>query len=83
MSKVHLLEATLPILLALKHALDKIQSPLSRDLLACLRDVLKTHGSDVDAVLATDPHLARELKYDLKRADDAKRASLPCASQAY
>ena len=45
-----------------------LRSPLVVDLVDCLKDILATHGSDVDAVLAADPHLARELKYDLKRA---------------
>ena len=75
MSKLHLLEQVLPILIALKHTLDKLKSPLAAPLVATLKRVLATHGPDVEKVLATDPHLARELKYDLKRSKASKQAA--------
>ncbi|KAJ8609950.1 hypothetical protein CTAYLR_008079 [Chrysophaeum taylorii] len=68
MSKRHLLEQILPILISLKSNLEHHKSPILADLMACLRDVLRTYGPDVDAVLSQDPHLAAELKYDLARA---------------
>lgn len=69
MSKRHLLEQILPIIMNLKIVLR--HTPLLADLMACLRDILKTYPADLDAVLAQDPHLQAELRYDLKRSADS------------
>ena len=70
MSKRHLLEQILPILLSLKATLERKRSPLLRQLMLCLCDVLSTYkGEELDQVLGADPHLAREIAYDIKQHD--------------
>ena len=45
---------------------------MAADVEATLAEALRAHGAAVDAVLANDPMLARELRYDLKRARTAQ-----------
>ena len=71
-SKKHLLEQVLPTLLALRHRLRALRLGVAADVEATLAEALRAHGAAVDAVLANDPMLARELRYDLKRARTAQ-----------
>lgn len=73
-SKKHLLEQVLPTLLALRHRLRALRLGAAADVEATLAEALRAHGAAVDAVLANDPMLARELRYDLKRARTAQVA---------
>jgi len=66
MSKKHLLEQILPILISLKANLEKLKSPILSNLMHTLRQILSKYGDDVNHVLSQDPHLALELEYDLK-----------------
>ena len=67
MSKKHLLEQILPILINLKATLEKHKSPLLQAVMTTLKTIVTRYGADVDVVLQEDPHLAAELKYDLER----------------
>ena len=60
-SKKHLLEQVLPTLLALRHRLRALRLGVAADVEATLAE-RRAHGAAVDAVLANDPMLARELR---------------------
>lgn len=46
-----ILEQIVPIFINLKHKLNKLKSPLSRDLMACLRELMKDYKAQVSVNL--------------------------------
>ena len=59
MSRRQLMDHVIPILVSLKHKLESVHSPLLKDVMAYLRELTRSFKSEVKAVLATDPTLAK------------------------
>ena len=72
MSRKHVIEHVLPILISLKKALELAHSPLLRNLMNYFAHLYSTYGADVKAVLAADPTLAAEVTYDLRHQEKEK-----------
>ena len=73
MSRKHVIEHVLPILISLKKALELAHSPLLRDLMNYFAHLYSTYGADVKAVLAADPTLAAEVTYEMKHQEKRSR----------
>jgi hypothetical protein len=85
MSRKHLMEHVVPVLISLKHVLEKGNSPLQRELMGYFRELLRQYKAEVKEVLAAEPTLACEIEYDLKQwereeRERKRRASLSRAS---
>lgn len=61
------MEYIIPIIVALKHKLEKLKSPLLDNLMNCLRELMKDYKNEVKEILAADKQLATEIQYDLKK----------------
>ena len=53
--------------------LEKQHSPLLKDLMSCLKEVMKDYRSEVQDVLSADRQLANEIEFDLKRFEEQQK----------
>ena len=53
--------------------LEKQHSPLLRDLMSCLKEVMKDYRTEVQDVLSADRQLANEIEFDLKRFEEQQK----------
>ena len=53
--------------------LEKQHSPLLKDLMSCLKEVMKDYRSEVQEVLSADKQLANEIEFDLKRFEEQQK----------
>ncbi len=65
--KKNVIENIIPIIIALKHRLEELKSPLIGDLMNCLRELMKDYKNEVKDMLAADKQLAAEIEFDLKK----------------
>ncbi|CAM9107694.1 unnamed protein product [Ectocarpus sp. 4 AP-2014] len=63
----HLMEKVVPILTALKHVLERVHSPLLREIMFYFGELFRSHKEEVKAVLASEPGLVDEIDFDLRR----------------
>ena len=66
-SRKHLIETLLPILINLKALLEENHSPLLKELMVCLLDVFKRFKSEAKECLANDPTVLEELEFDSRK----------------
>lgn len=66
LSKQHMMNHILPVVMSLKHTLESMRSPLQGPLMDYLRYLMTQHKTEVAEVLSSDPILKAELEYDLK-----------------
>ncbi|KAK2566128.1 Condensin-2 complex subunit D3, partial [Acropora cervicornis] len=71
--KKNMIENIIPIIIELKHLLEKQHSPLLRDLMSCLKEVMKDYRTEVQDVLSADRQLANEIEFDLKRFEEEQK----------
>lgn len=71
--KKNMIENIIPIIIELKHMLEKKHSPLLKDLMSCLKEVMKDYRSEVQEVLSADKQLANEIEFDLKRFEEQQK----------
>jgi len=71
--KKNYLENIIPIVIALKHKLVALKSPLVTDLLQCLRELMKDYKNEVKDMLAADKQLAAEIEYDLRKWEEERK----------
>jgi len=64
--KKNILENIVPILIELKHLLEKHRSPLLKYLMLYLKELLKDFKSELQDIVVGDKQLAKELEYDLR-----------------
>merc|ERR1711862_677495 len=72
--KKNVIENIIPIVIALKHKLEKFRSPLLDDLMTYLREVMKDYKNEVKEILAADKQLATEIQFDLKKWEEEMEA---------
>eukprot|EP01119_Soliformovum_irregulare_P025524 TRINITY_DN9493_c0_g1_i1.p1 TRINITY_DN9493_c0_g1~~TRINITY_DN9493_c0_g1_i1.p1 ORF type:complete len:1075 (-),score=286.46 TRINITY_DN9493_c0_g1_i1:69-3293(-) len=65
--KKNVLENIVPIIIEMKHLLEKNHSPLIKDLMEYLIDMMKDYKDEIEDILVADKQLATELQYDLKQ----------------
>ena len=73
MVKRNVIENIVPTVVSAKHLFEKDHSPLLKDLLTYLKELLNDYKNEVDDVLGADPQLAEELAFDLKRFEEEQR----------
>mmetsp|Transcript_31409 Transcript_31409/g.61213 ORF Transcript_31409/g.61213 Transcript_31409/m.61213 type:complete len:1474 (+) Transcript_31409:38-4459(+) len=72
--KKNTMENVVPILIELKRILEKQQSPLLRNLMFLLKELLSDYKTELEDVLAADRQLAAELQYDLRQFAQQQKA---------
>ncbi|XP_066279789.1 condensin-2 complex subunit D3-L-like isoform X2 [Branchiostoma lanceolatum] len=71
--KKNMIENIVPIIIALKHQLEAKRSPLLRNLMVYLKEVMKDYRNEVKDIMAADKQLASEIEFDLRRFDEQQR----------
>ncbi|XP_078673980.1 condensin-2 complex subunit D3-L-like isoform X1 [Branchiostoma floridae x Branchiostoma belcheri] len=71
--KKNMIENIVPIIIALKHQLEAKRSPLLRNLMIYLKEVMKDYRNEVKDIMAADKQLASEIEFDLRRFDEQQR----------
>eukprot|EP00002_Diphylleia_rotans_P028185 TRINITY_DN5686_c0_g1_i2.p1 TRINITY_DN5686_c0_g1~~TRINITY_DN5686_c0_g1_i2.p1 ORF type:complete len:343 (+),score=75.52 TRINITY_DN5686_c0_g1_i2:249-1277(+) len=74
-SKKNLMENIIPIVIELKHFLERKHSPYLRNLMLYLKDLMKEYRDEVTDILAADRQLASEVEYDLRMLE--QQAAIP------
>eukprot|EP00043_Microstomoeca_roanoka_P018909 m.206659 g.206659 ORF g.206659 m.206659 type:complete len:1386 (+) comp16909_c2_seq12:62-4219(+) len=65
-AKKNLVQNILPIVIQLKGLLDRRRSPLQKNVMLYLREVMLDYKDDVEELLSANQQLAREIKFDLE-----------------
>lgn len=66
-SRKHLLEHVVPELVSLKACLERAHSPLLKDVMEYLMDLMRAHKEEVKDALSASPTLFHEIEYDLQQ----------------
>ncbi|CAL1547494.1 unnamed protein product [Lymnaea stagnalis] len=64
--KRNVIENIVPAVISLKHILEKNRSPLLRDLMGYLQELMKDYKTEIKEVLSADKQLAEEIEFDLR-----------------
>ncbi|XP_076820278.1 condensin-2 complex subunit D3-L-like [Clavelina lepadiformis] len=67
--KKNLVENIVPIIIALKNMLAEKKSPLLKNVMLYLKEVMQEYRTEVQQILSEDKQLASEIEFDLKRFD--------------
>ncbi|XP_065566628.1 condensin-2 complex subunit D3-L-like [Artemia franciscana] len=70
LTKKNYIENIIPIIVKVKHELEKKKSPLLGDLMNCLKEIVKDYKNEVSEFFAADRQLATEVQYDLKKYEE-------------
>ncbi|RZF40131.1 hypothetical protein LSTR_LSTR014414 [Laodelphax striatellus] len=73
--KKNVIEHTVPIIIKLKHKLKQLKSPLVKDLMAYLRELMKDYKTEINEILAADKELAAEVAFDLESSMNQSQSS--------
>merc|ERR1719228_2153887 len=71
--KKNVIENIIPIIIALKHKLESVNSPLLGELFNYLRKLMEDYKNEVSEILAADKQLAKEIEFDLRRHEQEER----------
>ncbi|XP_071500786.1 condensin-2 complex subunit D3-L-like [Diadema antillarum] len=72
--KKNVIENVVPVIIALKHMLEKEHSPLLGDLMLYLKELMKDYRNEVKDILSADRQLASEIEFDLRKFDEQQQA---------
>ncbi|XP_028399882.1 condensin-2 complex subunit D3-like [Dendronephthya gigantea] len=72
--KKNMIENIVPIIIELKNLLEKQRSPLLKDLMLCLKEIMKDYRTEVQDVLSADRQLANEIEFDLRKFEEEQKA---------
>jgi len=67
--KRNLIANIFPHIIELKNMLAILRSPMMKDVMLYLRQVMSEYKNEVDSMLSEDPQLAKEVEFDMKRFD--------------
>jgi hypothetical protein len=83
-SRKHLLEHVVPELVSLKACLERAHSPLLKDVMEYLMDLMRAHKEEVKDALSASPTLFHEIEYDLQQfeREQEKKAQEAAAATA-
>lgn len=71
--KKNVIENIIPSVVELKHLLAKSRSPLLKNLLDYLKEILKDYKEEIKEILECDRQLAVELEYEMNKVETDKR----------
>ncbi|KAL5008695.1 hypothetical protein ScPMuIL_014276 [Solemya velum] len=68
--KRNVIENIVPIVVSLKHMLEKHRSPVLKDLMFYLQELMRDYKTEVKEILSTDRQLANEIEFDLRKFEE-------------
>ncbi|XP_062580228.1 condensin-2 complex subunit D3-L-like isoform X1 [Saccostrea cucullata] len=68
--KKNVIENIVPIVVSLKHMLEKHRSPVLKDLMCYLRELMQDYKTEVKDILSADRQLAKEIEFDLRKFEE-------------
>ncbi|XP_071957014.1 condensin-2 complex subunit D3-L-like, partial [Antedon mediterranea] len=68
--KKNVIENIVPIIVSLKHLLEKHRSPVVKYLMMYLKELMKDYRNEVKDIMSADHQLASEIEYDLRKFDE-------------
>ncbi|KAI0221272.1 Condensin-2 complex subunit D3 [Lamellibrachia satsuma] len=71
--KVNLIENIVPTVMSLKHILESRHSPVLKDLMLYLRDLMKEHKNEIKDILVSNKQLAAEIEFDLRKFEEEQQ----------
>merc|ERR1719193_1946604 len=71
--KKNVMENIIPIIIALKHKLESVKSPLVSDIFKYLRKLMEDYKNEVNDILAADKQLAKEIEFDMRRYEQEQQ----------
>ncbi|XP_077978206.1 condensin-2 complex subunit D3-L-like [Glandiceps talaboti] len=71
--KKNVIENIVPIIISLKHMLEKHRSPVLKELMLYLAEVMKDYKNEVKDILAADRQLASEIEFDLRKFEEEEK----------
>ncbi|XP_053384703.1 condensin-2 complex subunit D3-like [Mercenaria mercenaria] len=74
--KKNVIENIVPIVVSLKHMMEKERSPLLKELLMYLRELMKDYKSEVKEILSADRQLATEIEFDLRKFEEQQQEAV-------
>lgn len=74
--KKNVMENIVPIVIATKHLFERERSPLIKDLLTCLKELMQDYRNEIKEILTGDPQLAEEIQFDLRKFDEEQKRLL-------
>jgi condensin-2 complex subunit D3 len=80
--KKAIIETIVPIVIALKQILEKAHSPLLRELMAYLNELMKDYKDELQDIMSADRQLASEIEFDLRRYDAQQKGASQVTEQA-
>ena len=70
--KKNTIENIVPVLISLKHLLERNKSSLLKYLMIYFKELMKEYKEELNEILSADPQLASEIKFDMNRIKDFK-----------
>lgn len=71
--KKNLIENVVPIVTSLKLILETKRSPVLKELMLYLRELIKDYKSEIQQILGTDKQLADEIEFDLRKFEEQQQ----------
>lgn len=79
--KKHVIENIMPIVIALKAHLERIRSPIMKNLMLYLQSLVHDYKNEVEDIFAADKQLGNEIMYDIRKFEDENQAQTQVAAQ--
>ncbi|KAK6973017.1 Condensin-2 complex subunit D3 [Biomphalaria glabrata] len=73
----NVIENIVPVVITLKHMLEKCRSPILKNLMAYLRELMKDYKTEIKDILAADRQLAEEIEFDLRNFEKDSQPKTP------
>jgi len=71
--KKNMIENIFPTIISLKKRFEQEKSPLLRELMHCLKELMIDYKTEIQDVLAGDRQLANEIEFDLRRYEEGRK----------
>eukprot|EP00696_Hemimastix_kukwesjijk_P007360 gnl/Hemi2/1931_TR687_c1_g1_i2.p1 gnl/Hemi2/1931_TR687_c1_g1~~gnl/Hemi2/1931_TR687_c1_g1_i2.p1 ORF type:complete len:1247 (-),score=148.47 gnl/Hemi2/1931_TR687_c1_g1_i2:385-4125(-) len=67
------MDIIVPIIIELKHHMERVHSPLLRNLMHYLRELTRDFKTEIQEILSADKQLSKEIEFDLRQFDQQQQ----------
>ena len=79
--KKNVIENIVPIVTSLKHLLETKRSPVLKELMLYLRQLVKDFKNEIKEILVSDKQLANEIEFDLRKFEEQQEQQEQCQNR--